>query len=130
MAAHVEASEAIPGLNEMVKDGPLTADTIPDVDKIGGKPYEKKDIDGIPITPQLANEVRSAEEKAGHDTGKGSVAARLQSAAAYNVRENIVPPVGTADIGTDRGVVGGKAQKMQTKQRVQQGAATHATNTL
>lgn len=86
------------------------------------------DIFGIPITPEISAEFRSAEEKAGHDTGKGSPAARVQSAAAYNLRENIVPPIGTSDIGIDRNVIGGKAQNMQTRIRIEHGGRTHASN--
>ena len=91
---------------------------------------QSKEINGIPITPQIAAEVRSAQDKAGHDTGKGSPAARVQSAAAYNVREGVVPPVGTDDIGTNRGVIGGKAAQEQSFIHIQHGTATHATNDL
>ena len=106
---------------------PITAETIPNVENIGGKPNESHEIHGIPITPEVAAQIRSAEAKAGHDTGKGSAAARVQSAAAFNLRENIVPPVGTKDVGTERGVLDGKSQKLQTHVRIDQGTATHAS---
>jgi hypothetical protein len=115
----------VPGL--VVRNAPLTAEDIPNIEHIGGGAYESKEINGIPITPQIAAEVRSAEDKAGHSTGKGSAAARVQSAAAYNVREGIVPPVGTADIGTARGVIGGKAAQGQSFVHIQHGTATHTT---
>lgn len=89
---------------------------------------QSHDIEGVPITPEIAAQVRSSEAKAGHDTGKGSASARVQSAAAYNLRENIVPPVGTKDVGTERGVLDGKAQKIQSRVRTEHGAASHAAN--
>lgn len=118
----------VPGL--VVREAPLTVEDIPNIENIGGGPYESKEISGIPITPQIAAEVRSAEEKAGHDTGKGSPAARLQSAAAYNVREGVVPPVGTDDVGTFRGVLHPKGDQKQSFIRMQHGAATHTTGTI
>jgi hypothetical protein len=121
----VKMASDVPGL--VVSDAPLTADDIRDVNKIGGGAHESKEINGIPITPQIAAEVRRAEDKAGHDTGKGSVAARVQSAAAFNVREGVVPPVGTADIGTTRGVIiNDRASQKQSMQRIQQGTITHS----
>jgi len=118
----------VPGL--VVNNAPFTAEDIPNIENIGGGPHESKEISGIPITPQIAAEVRRAEEKAAHNTGKGSPAARLQSAAAYNVREGVVPPVGTADIGTTRGVINDKAKKKQTRIRIQHGAATHTARAV
>ena len=52
----------------------------------------------------MASKVQSIEDTLSHDTGKGSIAARMQSAAAYNVQEHVVPPMGTATIGTTRDV--------------------------
>lgn len=77
--------------------------------------------------PKFTAEVRSAEDKAGHSTSKGSAAAREQSAAAYNVREGTVPPVGTANIGTERGVLDDKAAQGQSFTHIQHGTATYTT---
>jgi hypothetical protein len=115
-----------PGL--VVTKGPLTADDIPNIENIGGGAYQSKEINGVPITPQMAAEVRSAEDKAGHDTGRDSASARVQSAAAYNVRENIVPPIGVAD-HTARGVIGGDSVRRQSRIRVEHGAHTYANPT-
>jgi len=112
-------SSTIPGLVE--KTGPLVADDIPNADKIGGRPNEDKEIEGVPITPELASEVQKAEMQEGKDTGKGSVAARLQAAAAYNVREHVVPPVGTASLGTAREVRTSKEEKRETLKYVASG---------
>lgn len=65
---------------------------------------QTKEIDGVPLTPKMASEVQSIEDTLSHHTSKGSIAARMQSAAAYNVQEHVVPPMGTATIGTARDV--------------------------
>ncbi|CAM6009408.1 unnamed protein product [Sphagnum balticum] len=83
--------------------------------------FQDKEIEGVPITPELASEVQKAEMQEGKDTGKGSVAARLQAAAAYNVREHVVPPVGTASLGTAREVRTSKEEKRETLKYVASG---------
>ncbi|GBG62938.1 hypothetical protein CBR_g34309 [Chara braunii] len=60
--------------------------------EIGGKPGEKRDVAGKPITPEDASRIQQAETRLGHDTSKGSLSARAASAAAANVREGIVKP--------------------------------------
>ncbi|GBG60607.1 hypothetical protein CBR_g8628 [Chara braunii] len=83
-----------PGLGPMAAIGrKLTPQDIPDhlKDRIGGHPNEVQEIEGKAITLEDAGEVRRIEEKSGHDIGKGSLPARMQSAAMTNIRENIVP---------------------------------------
>jgi len=74
-------------------------------DKIGGKPGDVHEIRGKPIDQDDAARIQAAEMDAGHETGKGSLAARAQAAAAFNQRESIVPTKG-GGIGIDshRGV--------------------------
>lgn len=88
---------------------------------------QSHEIHGVPVTPEIASQIRSAEAKAGHETGKGSASAQVHSAAAFNLRENAVPPVGTEDIGTKRGVLDGKPQKLQSHLRVDHGVITRAS---
>ncbi len=76
--------------------------------------FQDKEIEGVPITPELVSEVQKAEMQEGKDTGKGSVAARLQAAAAYNVQEHAVLPVGKASLGTAREVRTSKEEKRET----------------
>lgn len=121
----IAPSEEVPGL--MVKVAPLTAEDIPNPDEIGGKRSEKQEVLGKPITPEDAAEVMSSEQAAGHDTGKGSVAARMQSAAAVNVKENVVPPVGISQPGIERNVLSGKAEKHVSAHQVAQGSKETAT---
>ncbi len=45
---------------------------------------------------------------------KARVAARLQAAAAYNVQEHVVLPVGKASLGTAREVRTSKEEKRET----------------
>jgi hypothetical protein len=76
--------------------------------------FQDKEIEGVPITPELVSEVQKAEMQEGKDTGKGSVVARLQAAAAYNVQEHVVLPVGKASLGTAQEVRTSKEEKRET----------------
>ncbi len=83
--------------------------------------FQDKEMEGVPITPELASEVQKAEMQEGKDTGKGSVAARLQAAAAYNVQEHVVPPVSTASLGTAQEVRTSKEEKREILKYVASG---------
>eukprot|EP00850_Spirogloea_muscicola_P002843 SM000011S19021 [mRNA] locus=s11:440455:441396:+ [translate_table: standard] len=120
-------SEEVPGLIE--KTGPLEASDIPRADEIGGKPNQLKEIDGKPISIQDAKEVQQSEEAAGHPTGKGSLPARMQAAAAVNLREGIVPPIGTKNVGTERGVISGHQADLVNKQKSASGSKEEKTRT-
>eukprot|EP00897_Mesotaenium_endlicherianum_P002201 jgi/Mesen1/2008/ME000147S01092 len=126
--AKIKHSDDVPGL--MVKVAPLTPEDISEPEKIGGKWTEKHEIEGKPITPEDAAEIVSAEQKAGHDTSKGSLAARMQAAADVNVKEGIVPPVGTASMGTERGVLTEKEDKVRSKIRTQHGSKETASHAI
>eukprot|EP00850_Spirogloea_muscicola_P010109 SM000058S18539 [mRNA] locus=s58:482036:483173:+ [translate_table: standard] len=52
---------------------------------------ETQELHGHPITKEEAAAIQAEEAAAGHDTGKGSYAARARSAASVNVREERVP---------------------------------------
>ncbi|GLJ42385.1 hypothetical protein SUGI_0877870 [Cryptomeria japonica] len=61
------------------------------VAQFGGREAdERRDIGGRPITPEDAKFIQHKEAEAGNPTGKGSLAARAQSASAANVREGKV----------------------------------------
>ncbi|KAH9323431.1 hypothetical protein KI387_018070, partial [Taxus chinensis] len=60
------------------------------IEQIGGGPGEARDIAGKPITPEDARIIQSTEIECGFPTGKGSLSARAQSAAAANVKEGTV----------------------------------------
>jgi hypothetical protein len=79
--------------------------------------FQDKEIEGVPFTPELVSEVQKAEMQ----EGKGSVAARLQAAAAYNVQEHAVLPVGKASLGTAREVRTSKEEKRETLKHVASG---------
>ncbi|KAH8952318.1 hypothetical protein BDL97_09G078500 [Sphagnum fallax] len=83
--------------------------------------FQDKEIEGVPITPELVSEVQKAEMQEGKDTGKGSVAARLQAAAAYNVQEHVMLPVATASLGTAQEVRTSKEEKRETLKHVASG---------
>eukprot|EP00850_Spirogloea_muscicola_P005677 SM000026S08926 [mRNA] locus=s26:570679:575264:+ [translate_table: standard] len=120
-------SEDVPGMIE--KTGPLEASDISRADEIGGKPNQLKEIDGKPISIQDAKEVQQSEEAAGHPTGKGSLPARMQAAAAVNLREGIVPPIGTKNVGTERGVISGHQADLVNKQKSASGSREEKTRT-
>lgn len=60
------------------------------IEQIGGGPGEVRDIDGRLITPEDARVIQRKETECLYPTGKGSLSARAQSAAAANVREGKV----------------------------------------
>jgi len=75
--------------------------------------FQDKEIEGVPFTPELVSEVQKAEMQG----GKGSVAARLQAAAAYNVQEHVA----TASLGTAQEVRTSKEEKRETLKHVASG---------
>eukprot|EP00271_Cylindrocystis_brebissonii_P000453 TRINITY_DN10535_c0_g1_i1.p2 TRINITY_DN10535_c0_g1~~TRINITY_DN10535_c0_g1_i1.p2 ORF type:complete len:120 (-),score=27.06 TRINITY_DN10535_c0_g1_i1:567-926(-) len=96
---------------KMEKTGVLLPDNIPHPEKIGSKKTETQDIDGRPITLDDAAEIMAATQAAGEFPGKGSVASRVQAAAAVNVQKGIVPPEKQDTSGVNLGIAEMEAVK-------------------
>eukprot|EP00271_Cylindrocystis_brebissonii_P022748 TRINITY_DN887_c0_g1_i1.p1 TRINITY_DN887_c0_g1~~TRINITY_DN887_c0_g1_i1.p1 ORF type:complete len:128 (-),score=28.05 TRINITY_DN887_c0_g1_i1:874-1257(-) len=69
----------------------LLPEDIPHPQNLGPGKTQTTEIYGKPVTPDDASDVMSAAQARGEDTGKGSVSAHMQSAAAANVRRGVVP---------------------------------------
>ncbi|CAI5458606.1 unnamed protein product [Closterium sp. Yama58-4] len=97
-----------------------------EVETIGGSAEQKQEIAGKPITPQDAAEAKSEAMMAGEPTGKGSLPARMEAAAAFNVREHVVPPVGTKETGTERDKRVGKGEGKIDHRHIEHGGKKYA----